>query len=516
MWKKLVAALVVLALAGGAALYFWAHSILASDTVRTAVASQLTRVLGQPVRIGSIGASIVPRVTMTLADVTIGDPARITIADLDVGTSLRALISRRIEHATVRLNGARIDLPLPAFAFAASPATDEPAGAPVTIVSVDDIALHDVDIVSGRRTLHGDVDLTAHGRAVTIRRAALSADGTALDLTGTITDIDAPAAELTVKARSLDIDQLLAFVSDFASGAAAPASAGTPAPATIEAPPAGGSHPKMDLLIALDAERASIGTLAMTAVAGRARITAGEARLEPITFGIFGGHYDGVLWLSLGAAPRFHLGASVNGIDLASVSTFAGHPGVLTGTLAGRLGLDGRGQTAADVIRTTAGTATIDARDGSVKGLGLVRGLVLATSMRGDSKADLGSTTADEPFTRMGGTFALAGGTATTKDLRFESKDVLLSAAGTIRLDGSRLDLAGPVQLSDALSKQAGRDLVRYTASDGRVTLPVTITGSADDPHVGVDLTSLARRAIINRAGEEVKKALGDLLGKDR
>jgi uncharacterized protein involved in outer membrane biogenesis len=516
MWKKLVAALVVLVLAGGAAMYFWAHAILASDTVRTAVAAQLTRALGQPVHVGSIGASIVPRVTMTLGDVTIGDPARITVADLDVGTSLRALISRRIEHATVRLDGARIELPLPAFAFAASPATDEPAGAPVTIVSVDDIALHDVDIVSGGRTLHGDVDLTAQGRTVTIRRAALSADGTALDLTGTITDIDAPAGELTVTAKSLDIDQLLAFVSDFASGAAAPSSGHAATPPTTATPPAGAAHPTMDLLIALKADHASIGTLAMEAVAGRARITADEARLEPITFGAFGGHYGGVLRLSLGAAPAFHLGASVNGIDLASVSTFVGHPGVLTGTLEGRLALEGRGHTAAEVIRTAAGTATIDARDGSVKGLGLVRGLVLATSMRGDSKADLDSTTADEPFTRMGGTFALASGAATTNDLRFESKNVLLSATGTIRLDGSRVDLAGPVQLSDALSKQAGRDLVRYTASDGRATLPVTITGSADDLHVGVDLTSLAKRAIINRTGDEVKKALGDLFGKDQ
>jgi uncharacterized protein involved in outer membrane biogenesis len=512
MWKKLLAALVVLVLAGGAALYFWAHAILASETVRTAVASELTRALGQPVHIGSIGASIVPRVTMTLGDVTIGDPARITVEDLDVGTSLGALVSRRIEHATVRLNGARIELPLPAFAFADS-ANDEPAGAPVTIASVDDIALDDVTIVSGGRTLRADADLTAAGRSVTIRRATLSADGTALDLTGTITDLDAPAGHLTVKAGSLAIDRLLAFVSDFASGAGAPSSTDAPAPAPTAAPPAGEAHPQMDLLVVLNADRASLGTLALADVAGRAHITAGEARLQPITFAVFGGRYNGVLALSLGANPAFHLGATVNGIDLAAVSTFAGHPGALTGTAEGRLALDGHGRTAADVVRTTAGTATLDARDGSVKGLGLVRGLILATSMRGDSQADLGSTTADEPFTRMGATFALAGGTATTKDLRFESKDVLLSATGTIRLDGSRIDLAGPVQLSDALSTQAGRDLVRYTASDGRVTLPVTITGSADDLHVGVDLTSVAKRAIINRAGEEVKKALGDLLG---
>ena len=70
------------------------------------------------------------------------------------------------------------------------------------------------------------------------------------------------------------------------------------------------------------------------------------------------------------------------------------------------------------------------------------------------------------------------------------------------------IDLTGQVQLSDELSKQAGRDLVRYTQEGGRVTLPATITGSADAPQVRIDTASLAKRAITNRATEEVQKAL--------
>jgi hypothetical protein len=62
--------------------------------------------------------------------------------------------------------------------------------------------------------------------------------------------------------------------------------------------------------------------------------------------------------------------------------------------------------------------------------------------------------------------------------------------------------------LSDELSQRAGRDLVRYTQEGGRVTLPVTITGSADNPHVRIDIADAAQRAVVNRAAEEAQKAL--------
>lgn len=47
----------------------------------------------------------------------------------------------------------------------------------------------------------------------------------------------------------------------------------------------------------------------------------------------------------------------------------------------------------------------------------------------------------------------MAEGSASTRDLRFESNDLLLTAAGAVRLDGSAINLAGQVQLSDKLSQ---------------------------------------------------------------
>jgi hypothetical protein len=127
-------------------------------------------------------------------------------------------------------------------------------------------------------------------------------------------------------------------------------------------------------------------------------------------------------------------------------------------------------------------------------------------------KASSGGST-DEPFTRLGATLKIGGGAASTNDLRFESRDLLLTGGGTLQLDGSAIDMRGRVQLSEELSKQAGSDLLRYTAEQGRVTLPAAISGSASNPRVTIDIGDVARRAIANRAKEEVQKQLKGLGG---
>jgi hypothetical protein len=86
-----------------------------------------------------------------------------------------------------------------------------------------------------------------------------------------------------------------------------------------------------------------------------------------------------------------------------------------------------------------------------------------------------------------------------------------MQSAGWLRLDGDAIDLRGNVQLSDALSQQAGRDLYRLTQQQGRVTLPVTVTGSARAPSVQIDVAGLAGRALKNTAEQEIKKRLKDL-----
>lgn len=512
MLKKVLIAVVLLLVVAGVGLTLWARSVLGREAVRAELAEQISDAIGQPVAIGSVGASIYPRVTVNLGDVRIGDPVRIRARTLDVGTDFRALLSRRIEQARLRLDGARIELPLPPFSFSKPSADAGDEGSPVVeIVSIDEIVLSDLEIVSGGRTLGGDIEVVPENDGVTIRRMTLSADGTAVDVTGRISDLEGPAGELQIEADRLNFDRLLAFFQEFSSGSGL--AGGGSAPAGAAAPAPGAS--KLNLAIGLNAGEASMGSMRLDALAARLRLRDQHVALEPLTFGIFGGRYEGTLGVSLaGTIPAFRWNATLSGIDVGAVTRFAGQPDTITGTLSGTIDLTGQGADQAAATRTARGTARIRIDDGIVKNLGLVRTIVVATSGRADADTSGGSE--DEPFDRISATLAIAGAAARTSDLLFESPNLRLASAGVVRLDGSAVDLKGKAQLSKALTEKAGRDLVRYTSEEGRVTLPVTITGPADQLRVRVEVADLMQRAIRNRATEEVdkaiKKGLGDLL----
>jgi uncharacterized protein involved in outer membrane biogenesis len=513
---------VVLLFAGA---FFWAKSVLTGDAVRAALAAQVEKAIGQPVTIGSIDATITPRVSVTLGDVKIGPSNKLFVGQLQVGTDFNALLSRRIEHASLKLTGARIELPLPEFTITSTP---EPAGAeagapPVELVSIDEIVLSDVQVVSGGRTLRGDIEIVPQGKGLVIRRIALGADQTAINVTGQISDLNGPVGDIAIRAGALDMDQLLAFVNEFAAGAAiadtktAEAPAGASAAPT--APPAG-----MNISLSLEADSAAMGGLTLSKLSGKARVNGSELALDPVSFGIFGGQYEGSLALAPGETLRFKGSSTLSNVDVAAATAFAGSPNTITGRLSGKLDFAGAGADPAAVMKTVAGNARIDIVDGVVKNLGLVNSVVLATSMRtgalSQAVSNAKSGPSDEPFSKIGATLDIAGGVVSTNDMVFESKDLILNAQGIVNLIASTLDLKGRVQLSDELSTQAGSDLMKYTQEEGRVTLPATVTGTIEAPSVRIDAGDMAKRALKNavneqkeRAKEEATKAVGKKLG---
>lgn len=513
MVRKIAVAVVVLVLVLGLGLFFWARSVLGQDGVRNALADQLSKALGQPVKVAGVSATIYPRVTVTLTGVTIGEPERIRVAALDVGTDFRALLSRRIEHAALHLNGARIELPLPPMTLgSADSSSTSDSAAPVQLVSIDEVTLSDIQIVSRGRTVKGDIDVVPHGTsALTIRKVALVADSAEISATGEITNLAGPVGSLDLKAGALDLDQLMAFATDFVEGSgASSAPAGAPAGGAPAAPSTA------DLTIALAADRATMAGVSLETISGKAHLKGDTLTLDPVAFNLFGGKYEGALGATLVGEPTFTWKASLSNVDMNAVTSFVGSPGVLTGKLAATVDVTGRGVDAATAMKTVRGQASVKITNGVVKNLALVRSVVAATSLDPQKVIQSGTGPSDEPFTELGGTLFISGGSASTQDLHFDSKDLRLDAAGALKLDASVVNLTGQVQLSEELSKQANSTITRLTGEGGRITLPATIQGRSGQYQVQVDTTSMAKRAITNevkgRASDAVKKGLGGLL----
>ena len=276
-------------------------------------------------------------------------------------------------------------------------------------------------MVSGGRTLKGDVEAVPHAAGVTLRKIELAADDTRFTGSGEIKNLAGPVGEVAIKADALNFSRLLdfltAFSRDFSPTGAAPATPAARAPAT-------------DLTLSLAAARATMGSLVLEKLNGRARVTGEGVTLDPVEFGVFGGGYKGTMSVAPGAVPTFRLNAALSNIDVAALTAFAGSPGTISGRMAGRVQLAGQGTDVTGLMNSARGTARVDIRDGVVKRLGLVKTIVVATSMRADAKMPAAGGSTDESFSQLGAALAIANGTARTNDLRFQSPDVLMTAAG--------------------------------------------------------------------------------------
>src|SRR5688500_10288059 len=142
--------------------------------------------------------------------------------------------------------------------------------------------------------------------------------------------------------------------------------------------------------------------------------------------------------------------------------------------------------------------------DGTMPRLELVRPIVLAFG-RPSGAPPQGSGSA---FSRLGGTFALAGRVVDSSDISMASRDFDLTGRGRVDLASGALTARGDVALSSELSAQAGVDLRRYAQQDGRVVVPATIGGTLQQPTVALDTGAAMRRA----PGNEVQRPTKSLL----
>src|SRR3954447_24651600 len=116
MRKWIAIALVVVA-AATLAVYFGASHVLGSDAARLQIEHQLSKRLGQPVRIGSISAALFPDIAVDLRDVTVGEPEALKLGRVKVLTDLRALFADTIDIRDVVVVDGRPGGANPSFTF---------------------------------------------------------------------------------------------------------------------------------------------------------------------------------------------------------------------------------------------------------------------------------------------------------------------------------------------------------------------------------------------------------------
>ncbi|MCC7126170.1 MAG: AsmA family protein [Acidobacteria bacterium] len=488
----LAAAVVVLALVAGT---IYVRSRLDPERVRQTLEQQASAALGQPVHIERAALTLWPRAGVDLTGTTVGEPALLTLAESSISTSMRALFSRQVVDAEILINDSTIDLPGLLAAIdrlgVASGSADAPPAGGLQVVSVRRIAFEDVRLQAGPHIATVQLESSLDGDRLTVDSARIVSDGSTMSMKGVLESVAARRGRLEIDAETLNLDGLLAFAQQLASRASSSPAATAPV--------------SSDLTVAVTAREGQAAGVRFQQLATTIRAVDEGIRFEPFAMDLFGGRLQGTLAVDAAStAPGLRLTAAVERIDMTQVTAFAGQPGSVTGTLSGEMTMTGSGAAPHEALAAASGRGRVVVTDGTVKGLQVVRPIVLAFG-----KPDLAQPAdGGEAFSRMAAEFTIARGVVTFQSLTFDSRDVELRGQGTLALNGARLDIAADAKLSRELTAQAGRDLVRYAAADGQVTVPATVTGTVEQPSLGVDVGSLAQRAVTN----EIKRQTGDAI----
>ena len=453
-WIAIVAGVLLLAALG---VYLAAGRVLGSDAARAQIEQQLSARLGQPVRIGSVSAAIFPDIAVDLRDVRIGQPEALTLGRVKVLTGLRALFADIIDIREVAVSDGRPGGQQPGFSF----------------------------------------DLTAAvlGDRLDVKALTLKGPTTRIEGSGALTSIANLEGAFDVRSELLDLNELIAIGAALAPPDRPGSGRGAPA---RSAP--------MHFVVKTTAPRVRFGADEFTDLSTTIDAVPSRFMLDNLSLGVFGGTVKGRLDADThGAAPVLRLTGTIANVDVAALLQRTGSAGGITGRLSGQVSLVGTGADGPSLLRTAKGTITAVVANGSMPHLDLVRTVVLAFGKPSGSAA-AGSGTA---FDRLGGTFALAGGTLNTEDLSLRARDFDTSGRGRLAIQTGEVAARADVVLSPELTAQAGTDLRRYAAEDGRVIVPATVSGTLDKPRVFVDVAAATRRAL----GNELQRRATDFLG---
>jgi uncharacterized protein involved in outer membrane biogenesis len=467
---------------------YWFFS---GDGLRRAIEQQATAWLGQPVTVGRASAAIFPRTAIRLGDIRVGAPVRLTLADVDVSTDFRELISRRIQDATITLSNSRIELPLPFVVPSGGASEPAPSGtatgSAVQIVSIRSIALDDIVLVSRGKDVRVSADAAFAGDRLTLRSFSARSGATTLDAEGEVALTPSIDAQLKVKANKLDVDELLALADAF-----------TPpqrSPSRSSAPPA---LPKISARVS--AESATAGGVEITQFATDLEVNGDRVTLSPLTFQLFGGRYQGAVNAQLGQNLTLTIKSRLQDLDVAQLAAFGGSPDTISGTLTGAGTFSGSGADVAAVLRSARGTGTATIADGSIRRLNLVRTVVLFFGRPAPDTAE-----ATDRFERIDANFSLANEVFRADALSLRSRDADLVGSGTLNTNSQALDGTLDLSLSEELSKQAGTDLARFTREGNRIILPARIGGTIAVPRITIDSAAAAKRGLKNEVERRLK-----------
>jgi uncharacterized protein involved in outer membrane biogenesis len=520
-----------------------------ADRFRPEIEAKLQAALRRQVKIGALKLSLWSGLALTTTSVRIGEPiggaaAQAIIVETgpaSVHVAWLPLLSRRVECRSIdveRVSVTQDGKPLAAgvsvssrVAIAADGAVDAAgsvagtlpaltAAPPVEATFAARFAKGTLDVRSLDATV-GPVRVRATGRLADLSSTAprLALDGEARlarsAVKGKLEVIAsaAPQATFDVAAPLIDVDEILAAVPKLAgspSAGRASASLIPEAHASETAPQAAGPSfaRRVEATGTVRAERCTAHGLTLSDLTMQASLAKGVADFRDVRFSAYGGKAQGSLSVRpFEARMPFSVEQSASGIAIGPL--IAALAPAEKGTVDGKASLTVRltGEAgAAALLPTTSGAGQVAIVQGKIASFGVIKQVMKALEIAGAS----GIAKDETPFDHLSAHFDVAGGTASTKDLEFRSADLDGDGAGTVGSGGTlALDVLASFSktVSDQLVAKTHALSIRQ-GSDGRLSVPLQIRGSVQQPQVQLDVNRVLNEGVMKELKKEGTKSL--------
>ena len=509
--RAVLGATLVLATVVAIAIVLLRQSLLRGP-VREAAEKRLSAALGQPVTIGDMGVSLFPRPALTGSDIRVGSvdvPApSIRLARVRIAPRLRSLFGGALEIDDVLLEGFVVSI-----LHGRDGRWRAPAVAPVP-ADGSSVSVARVRIAGGRLRVFDEGargDLRERSSVDSIDAGVVPRDGgiQLSDVRGRIGD-----AQITGEARADRSTVRLEFAapsitSDDLSPMLALLGGERPDFVRLDEPASLSATIHIDLATSrlggtgtLRAPAVTLDPLRIRSFAAPFTIDGSRLVFDPTTFAIYEGSHRGMLTIALDRdPPRWSTNSHVQRLDLgAFLDALAARDTQLDGTADVETTLSG--PVGGDLARTTQGRARVDVTEGVIHDFPLLAAINRALRLTEGSSRDT-------RFRRLTATLAIGAGGATTTDLVLDARDVQVTAAGRIGFDRS-LDFRGIATLSaerTAAAVASIHELARLRRN-GTIDLPLTITGTADDPAFEIDLKSAIERGIADELLRQFRRII--------
>jgi AsmA protein len=169
--------------------------------------------------------------------------------------------------------------------------------------------------------------------------------------------------------------------------------------------------------------------------------------------------------------------------------------------------LDTAGRSVAEMKSRLKGTASLQVRDGAIKGINLAKTLRQAkATLAGKQDAAVRSVPTEKTdFSELSATFQIADGVARSRDLDVKSPLLRLTGEGAIDIAHGRFDY---LLRTTVVATTKGQDAADLGALKG-VTVPVRLLGPFEAPDWKVEWSAVAASVVTQTVKDKLAEKLG-------